>query len=53
MIFVRINNISNRLYAGVFKICAKGFSVTALFNNIYVILLNSLVNCFSSDIILF
>ena len=39
MIFVRIDNISNRLYAGVFKICAKGFwfSVTALFNNIYVI----------------
>ena len=37
MIFVRIDNISNRRYTGVFKICAKGFSVTALFNNIYVI----------------
>ena len=37
MIFVRIDNISNRLYAGVFKICAKGFSVAAVFNNIYVI----------------
>ena len=39
MIFVRIDNISNRLYAGVFKICTKGFwfSATALLNNIYVI----------------
>ena len=39
MIFVRIDNISNRMYTGVFKICAKGFwfSATALFNNIYVI----------------
>ena len=37
MIFVRIDNISNRLYAGVFKIYAKSFSVTAPFNNIYVI----------------
>ena len=40
MIFVRIDNISNRLYAGIFKICAKGFwfSATALLNNIYVII---------------
>ena len=39
MIFVRIDNISNRMCADVFKICAKGFwfSATALFNNIYVI----------------
>ena len=37
MIFVRIDNISNRLYAGVFKIYVKSFSVTALFNNIYVL----------------
>ena len=39
MIFVRIGNISNRLYAGVFKICPKGFwfSATALFNSIYVV----------------
>ena len=39
MIFVRIDNISNRLYASVFKIFAKGFwsGATALFNNIYVV----------------
>ena len=39
MIFLRIDNISNRLHASIFKICAKGFwfSATALFNNIYVI----------------
>ena len=39
MIFVMIDNISNRLYGSVFKICAKGFwfRATALFNNIYVI----------------
>ena len=39
MIFVTIGDISNRLYTGGFKISAKGFwfSVTALFNNIYVI----------------
>ena len=39
MIFVGIDNISNIMYAGVFKICAKGFwfSSSAFFNNIYVI----------------
>ena len=38
MIFVRTDNISSRLYAGVFKICAKGFwfSATAISNSIYV-----------------
>ena len=39
MIFVGIDNISNIMYAGGSKICAKGFwfSSTAFFNNIYVI----------------
>ena len=38
-VFLRIDNISDRLYAGIFKILAKSFwfSATALFNNIYVI----------------
>ena len=38
MSFVRIDNNTNRLYPGVFKICAKRFwlSVSALFNNIYI-----------------
>ena len=37
MILLRIGNSSNRLYAGGFKIYAKGFwfSATALFSNIY------------------
>ena len=39
MISVRIDDISNRLYAVVFKIYVRGFwfIVTAFFNNIYVI----------------
>ena len=39
MIFVRIDNISNRLCATVLKIYAEGFwfSATALFNNIYIL----------------
>ena len=39
MIFVRIDNISYRMYASVFKVCAKDFwfIATALSNNIYVI----------------
>ena len=39
MIFVWIDNISNMLCAGVFKIYAEGFwlSAPSIFNNIYVI----------------
>ena len=39
MIFVRIDNVSNRLYAGVFKIYTKcfWFDTTAFCNNIYMI----------------
>ena len=55
MIFVRTDNISNRMYAGVFKICAEGFwlSATALINNIYVVLLNSPVNYFCQRLFYF
>ena len=37
-IFVSIDNISNRLYPGIFKIYAKGFwfSVTTFFSNLYI-----------------
>ena len=53
MISVRNDNISDRLYTGVFKIYAKGFwfSTTAFFNNIYIAIKQfcQLINSFVVD----
>ena len=54
MISVRIDNITNWLDTGIFKIYDKGFwfSTTAFFNNSYVITIKQFCQFFSSEIIL-
>ena len=48
IISVRIDKMSNKLYAGLFKIYAEGLwiSATAFFNNIYITVIKRLCHLF-------